>query len=66
MVPMEGQSTHYPPRSFAAQNWSRHLGVPEVSRWRPWTLDGRQETAGYVTRCARRRRVEAGAREGGA
>lgn len=35
---------------FAAQNWTRNLGLEETEAWRPWTLDGGREIAGYVTR----------------
>jgi hypothetical protein len=38
--------------SFATQNWTSHLGFDEVQHWRPWTIDGCQRTAGYVTRYA--------------
>eukprot|EP00658_Telonema_sp_P-2_P054983 TRINITY_DN43730_c0_g1_i2.p1 TRINITY_DN43730_c0_g1~~TRINITY_DN43730_c0_g1_i2.p1 ORF type:complete len:232 (+),score=49.98 TRINITY_DN43730_c0_g1_i2:120-815(+) len=36
--------------SFVSQNWTRSLGLTEKQAWRPWTLDGKQEMGGYVTR----------------
>lgn len=36
--------------SYQAQNWTRNLGFEEVQSWRPWTLDGCQSMAGYITR----------------
>ena len=36
--------------SFAAQNWTSHLGLEEVQHWRPWTIDQCQRMGGYVTR----------------
>jgi serine carboxypeptidase-like clade 1 len=36
--------------SFAAQNWTSHLGFPEKQHWTPWTVDGCQRMGGYVTR----------------
>ncbi len=36
--------------SFTAQNWTSFLGFPEKEAWRSWTLDSKQEVAGYVTR----------------
>jgi carboxypeptidase C (cathepsin A) len=36
--------------SFAAQNWTSHLGLEEVESWRPWTVDGCRRMGGYVTR----------------
>mmetsp|Transcript_53203 Transcript_53203/g.59457 ORF Transcript_53203/g.59457 Transcript_53203/m.59457 type:complete len:572 (-) Transcript_53203:353-2068(-) len=36
--------------SFAAQNWTSHLGFDEISHWRPWTIDGCQQMGGYVER----------------
>lgn len=36
--------------SFAAQNWTSHLGLKEVESWRPWTVDGCRRMGGYVTR----------------
>lgn len=36
--------------SFAAANWTSHLGFEEVQHWRPWTLDECQRMGGYVTR----------------
>ena len=36
--------------SFAAQNWTSHLGLAETAEWRPWTSDGCQRMGGYVTR----------------
>lgn len=36
--------------SFAAQNWTSHLGFEEVEGWRPWTVDGCRRMGGYVTR----------------
>ena len=36
--------------SFAAQNWTSHLGFNESQPWRPWTLDSCQQMGGYVTR----------------
>jgi hypothetical protein len=35
---------------FATQNWTRSLGLREIESWRPWTLDGKAEVVGYVTR----------------
>jgi hypothetical protein len=36
--------------SFAAQNWTSHLGLNERQHWRPWTVDSCQRMGGYVTR----------------
>jgi Serine carboxypeptidase len=36
--------------SFAAQNWTSHLGFNETQSWRPWTIDGCRRMGGYVTR----------------
>jgi Serine carboxypeptidase len=36
--------------SFAAQNWTSHLGLTEIQPWRPWTSDGCRRMGGYVTR----------------
>ena len=36
--------------SFISQNWTRALGLEETESWRPWTLDGKEEVVGYVTR----------------
>ena len=36
--------------SFAAQNWTSHLGFEEAEEWRPWTSDNCQKMGGYVTR----------------
>lgn len=36
--------------SFAAQNWTSHMGFTEIQPWRPWTVDGCQRMGGYVTR----------------
>jgi hypothetical protein len=36
--------------SFAAQNWTSHIGLKEVESWRPWTVDGCLRMGGYVTR----------------
>jgi len=36
--------------SFAAQNWTSHLGFNELQHWRPWTVDSCQRMGGYVTR----------------
>jgi hypothetical protein len=36
--------------SFAAQNWTSHLGFEETEEWRPWTSDNCQKMGGYVTR----------------
>lgn len=38
--------------SFVAQNWTSALGFPEREAWRPWTIDGKQQMGGYVTRYA--------------
>lgn len=38
--------------SFYAQNWTSHIGVPEVESWRPWTRDGKKRMGGFVTRYA--------------
>ena len=38
--------------SFVSQNWTSSLGFDEEEEWRPWTLDGKEEVAGYVTRYA--------------
>eukprot|EP01084_Bolivina_argentea_P077655 140898_1 len=29
--------------------WTTHLGYEAIENWRPWTTDGKQEMAGYVT-----------------
>jgi len=36
--------------SFAAQNWTSHLGLHKTEDWRPWTVDGCRRMGGYVTR----------------
>ena len=36
--------------SFAAQNWTSHLGFKEIESWRPWTVDGCRRMGGYITR----------------
>jgi len=36
--------------SFAAQNWTSHLGITEAEEWRPWTTDQCRKMGGYVTR----------------
>eukprot|EP00980_Cylindrotheca_fusiformis_P000483 scaffold119_cov131-Cylindrotheca_fusiformis.AAC.13 len=36
--------------SFAAQNWTSHLGFSETQHWRPWTIDSCRRMGGYVTR----------------
>ena len=36
--------------SFAAQNWTSHLGFEETESWRPWTVDGCKRMGGYVQR----------------
>jgi carboxypeptidase C (cathepsin A) len=36
--------------SFAAQNWTSHLGFEEIESWRPWTVDGCQRMGGYLQR----------------
>jgi serine carboxypeptidase-like clade 1 len=36
--------------SFAAQNWTSHLGFEEVEEWRPWTVDSCQRVGGHVVR----------------
>ena len=36
--------------SFAAQNWTSHLGLNVEEDWRPWTVDGCRWVGGYVTR----------------
>merc|ERR1719229_6163 len=36
--------------SFYAERWTTAVGAPEVESWRPWTLDGKIHTGGYVTR----------------
>jgi carboxypeptidase C (cathepsin A) len=36
--------------SFAAQNWTSHLGFKELEHWRPWTIDSCKRMGGYVTR----------------
>jgi len=36
--------------SFAAANWTSHLGLEEEQHWRPWTLDKCKKMGGYVTR----------------
>lgn len=38
--------------SFLTQNWTASLDFPVTQDWRPWTLDGKQQVAGYVTRYA--------------
>lgn len=35
-----------------SQNWTVALGFEEVQPWRPWTIDGKQQMGGYVTRYA--------------
>jgi hypothetical protein len=39
--------------SFAAQNWTSHLGFTETESWRPWTVDNCRRMGGYVTRYER-------------
>mmetsp|Transcript_10790 Transcript_10790/g.29802 ORF Transcript_10790/g.29802 Transcript_10790/m.29802 type:complete len:564 (+) Transcript_10790:58-1749(+) len=36
--------------SFAAQNWTSHLGLHTKEEWGPWTVDGCRRMGGYVTR----------------
>jgi Serine carboxypeptidase len=36
--------------SFAAHNWTSHLGYDVLEGWRPWTVDGCRRVGGYVTR----------------
>ena len=36
--------------SFAAQNWTSHLGLTALQEWRPWTVDTCRGMGGYVTR----------------
>lgn len=36
--------------SFAAQNWTSHLGFEELQHWRPWTIDSCQRMGGYCVR----------------
>jgi carboxypeptidase C (cathepsin A) len=36
--------------SFVSQNWTVALGFKETQAWRPWTVDGKQQMGGYVTR----------------
>ena len=36
--------------SFAAQNWTSHLGLKAEQSWRPWTLDNCKRMGGYVVR----------------
>ena len=36
--------------SFAAYNWTSHLGFAIQEDWRPWTVDGCRRIGGYVTR----------------
>ena len=36
--------------SFAAQNWTSHMGFTELHHWKPWTVDNCQRMGGYVTR----------------
>lgn len=36
--------------SFAAANWTSHLGLAETQHWRPWTVDSCRQMGGYVTR----------------
>ena len=36
--------------SFYAENWTSALGYNEVEPWRGWTMDGREEMGGYITR----------------
>ena len=33
-----------------SQNWTVALGFKETQAWRPWTVDGKQQMGGYVTR----------------
>jgi len=40
--------------SFAAQNWTSHLGFTPTQPWRAWTIDGCRRMGGYVTRYAER------------
>eukprot|EP00521_Asterionellopsis_glacialis_P015876 CAMPEP_0195304506 /NCGR_PEP_ID=MMETSP0707-20130614/34575_1 /TAXON_ID=33640 /ORGANISM="Asterionellopsis glacialis, Strain CCMP134" /LENGTH=650 /DNA_ID=CAMNT_0040368335 /DNA_START=30 /DNA_END=1982 /DNA_ORIENTATION=- len=35
--------------SFAAQNWTSHLGLEEIEEWRPWTIDSCRRMGGFVT-----------------
>jgi serine carboxypeptidase-like clade 1 len=35
--------------SFAAQNWTRAIGLEETEEWRPWTTDSCRQMGGYVT-----------------
>jgi carboxypeptidase C (cathepsin A) len=36
--------------SLMAEDWTSGLGIPEKQGWTPWTLDGKEEMGGYVTR----------------
>lgn len=36
--------------SFHAQNWTSHLGFEVAEPWRPWTLDGKMQVAGYTVK----------------
>ena len=36
--------------SWAAQNWTSHLGLEEIESWRPWTVDACKRMGGYVTK----------------
>uniref|UniRef100_A0A7S3PEG2 Carboxypeptidase n=1 Tax=Amphora coffeiformis TaxID=265554 RepID=A0A7S3PEG2_9STRA len=36
--------------SWAAQNWTSHLGLDESESWRPWTVDACRRMGGYITR----------------
>lgn len=38
--------------SWAAQNWTSHLGMEQTQAWRPWTIDGCRRMGGYVTKYA--------------
>lgn len=38
--------------SFAAQNWTSHLGFEEVEAWHPWTVDSCRRMGGYITKYA--------------
>lgn len=35
-----------------SEDWVHKLGLAVKEPWRPWTLDGARQTAGFVSRCA--------------
>ena len=35
---------------LGSEEWTSGLGLNESEPWRPWTIDGKQQMGGYVTR----------------